>query len=130
ALEDADLSLDSIGYINAHGTATRLGDIVETTAIAQVFGDRAREIPVSSTKALHGHLLGGSGAVELIATVMALRSGTIPPTSHLDAPDPECTLDYVPNVARKVAGMKAAMSNSFAFGGTNAVLIARSMRDG
>jgi 3-oxoacyl-[acyl-carrier-protein] synthase II len=130
ALGDANLSPDSIGYINAHGTATRLGDLVETTAIVLVFGDRAREIPVSSTKALHGHLLGGSGAVEFIATVMALRSNTIPPTSHLNVPDPECALDYVPNVARRVARMEAAMSNSFAFGGTNAVLIARSIRDG
>ncbi len=129
ALEDAGLSPESVGHINAHGTATRVGDVVETTAIAQVFGDHARDIAVSSTKALHGHLLGGSGAVEFIATVMALRSGTIPPTSHLDAPDPECNLDYVPNAARHVEAMDAAMSNSFAFGGTNAVLIARSVRN-
>jgi 3-oxoacyl-[acyl-carrier-protein] synthase II len=130
ALEDADLPPESIGYINAHGTATRLGDVVETTAIGQVFGHDAPRIPVSSTKALHGHLLGGSGAVEFIATVMALRTATLPPTSHLDAPDPECHLDYVPNCARKVDRFDAAMSNSFAFGGTNAVLIAHSMQDG
>lgn len=129
ALEDAELQPNSIGYINAHGTATRLGDIVETTAIVKVFGDSASRIPVSSTKALHGHLLGGSGAVELIATIMALRSRTIPPTSHLNTPDPECRLDYVPNLARRVDRLDAAMSNSFAFGGTNAVLIAQSMRD-
>jgi 3-oxoacyl-[acyl-carrier-protein] synthase II len=128
ALEDAGLSAESIGYVNAHGTATRVGDVVETNAIEQVFGDRAGRIPVSSTKALHGHLLGGSGAVEFIATVMALRTGMIPPTSHLSDPDPECRLDYVPNVARQVDGIEAAMSNSFAFGGTNAVLIARSTR--
>jgi 3-oxoacyl-[acyl-carrier-protein] synthase II len=129
ALEDADLPPESIGYINAHGTATRLGDVVETTAIGQVFGHDAPRIPVSSTKALHGHLLGGSGAVEFIATVMALRTGTVPPTSHLDTPDPECDLDYVPNFARQVDRIGAAMSNSFAFGGTNAVLIAQSMQD-
>jgi 3-oxoacyl-[acyl-carrier-protein] synthase II len=125
ALDDAELSPESIGYINAHGTATRVGDVVETNAIQRVFGDRAGDVPVSSTKALHGHLLGGSGAVEFIATVMALRTGTIPPTSHLCEADPECGLDYVPNVARRVERIDAAMSNSFAFGGTNAVLIAR-----
>ena len=125
ALDDAELSAESIGYINAHGTATRVGDVVETNAIQRVFGERAGRVPVSSTKALHGHLLGGSGAVEFIATVMALRTGTLPPTSHLNEPDPECGLDYVPNVARRVEHIDAAMSNSFAFGGTNAVLIAR-----
>jgi 3-oxoacyl-[acyl-carrier-protein] synthase II len=130
ALEDAELSPDSIGYVNAHGTATRVGDVIETNAIERLFGDDARRIPVSSTKALHGHLLGGSGAVEFIATVMALRNRILPPTSHLSEPDPECHLDYVPNVARRVDHIDAAMSNSFAFGGTNAVLIARSVRDG
>ena len=129
ALEDAELSPEAIGYINAHGTATRVGDVVETSAIERVFGERAARVPVSSTKALHGHLLGGSGAVEFIATIMALRSRTIPPTSHLSEPDPECGLDYVPNVARRVDEIEAAMSNSFAFGGTNAVLIARRGRD-
>ncbi|HET9764228.1 MAG TPA: beta-ketoacyl-[acyl-carrier-protein] synthase family protein [Casimicrobiaceae bacterium] len=129
ALDDAELPAESIGYINAHGTATRVGDIIESQAIERVFGDDARRIPVSSTKPLHGHLLGGAGAVEFIATVMALRSRTLPPTSHLDEPDPECALDYVPNVARHVDAIDAAMSNSFAFGGTNAVLIARAVRD-
>jgi 3-oxoacyl-[acyl-carrier-protein] synthase II len=129
ALEDAGLHPASIGYINAHGTATRVGDIIETQAIEQVFGDEARRVPVSSTKALHGHLLGGAGAVEFIATVMALRTRTLPPTSHLSEADPECHLDYVANVARRVDAIDAAMSNSFAFGGTNAVLIARAVRD-
>ena len=130
ALEDAELSPESIGYINAHGTATRVGDVIETHAIERVFGDGAGLIAVSSTKALHGHLLGGAGAVEFIATVMALRNHTLPPTNHLSEPDPECRLDYVPNIARQVDGIEAAMSNSFAFGGTNAVLIARTARDG
>ena len=129
ALEDAGLPPGSIGYINAHGTATRVGDVIETQAIEQVFGEGARRIAVSSTKALHGHLLGGAGAVEFIATVMALRSRTLPPTSHLAEADPECHLDYVPNVARRVDAIDAAMSNSFAFGGTNAVLIARAVGD-
>lgn len=130
ALEDAALSPEAIGYINAHGTATRVGDVIETQAIERVFGDGARRIAVSSTKALHGHLLGGAGAVEFIATVMALRNRTLPPTNHLSEPDPECRLDYVPNVARRVDSIEAAMSNSFAFGGTNAVLIACTARDG
>jgi 3-oxoacyl-[acyl-carrier-protein] synthase II len=128
ALADADLEPSGIGYINAHGTATPLGDVVETESIREVFGASCA-IPVSSTKALHGHLLGASGAVELIATLMALRTGTLPPTGHLDAPDPRCDLDYVPNEARRDVALDAVMSNSFAFGGTNAVLIARRARD-
>ena len=127
ALADAGLEPSAIGYINAHGTATPVGDVVETESIRAVFGDA--RVPVSSTKALHGHLLGASGAVELIAALMALRTGTLPPTSHLDAPDPRCDLDYIPNEARKGVALDAVMSNSFAFGGTNAVLIARRSRD-
>jgi 3-oxoacyl-[acyl-carrier-protein] synthase II len=123
ALEDAALSPSAIGYINAHGTATQVGDIAETEAIREVFGAHAP--PVSSTKALHGHLLGASGAVEFIAAVMALRTGTLPPTCHYRQPDPRCDLDYVANVAREGVAAGAVMSNSFAFGGTNAVLIAR-----
>ena len=124
ALEDAAMPASQIGYINAHGTATQVGDITETEAIREVFG--AKPPPVSSTKALHGHLLGGSGAVEFIAALMALRTGTLPPTCHYTQPDPRCDLDYVPNVARTNVAVPAVMSNSFAFGGTNAVLIARS----
>lgn len=124
ALEDARLSPDAIGYLNAHGTATQIGDVVETAAIKQVFGDGARRLPVSSTKALHGHLMGGTGALEILAAIMAMNEGVIPPTAHLDDPDPSCDLDYVPNVARE-ARLDAVMSNSFGFGGMNAVLVAR-----
>lgn len=123
ALDDAKLPVSAIGYINAHGTATQVGDITETEAIREVFG--AQPPPVSSTKALHGHLLGASGAVEFIAALMAMRRGTLPPTCHYTQPDPRCDLDYVPNVARANAAIPAVMSNSFAFGGTNAVLVAR-----
>ena len=123
ALADADLPPSAIGYINAHGTATQVGDITETEAIREVFGANAP--PVSSTKALHGHLLGASGAVEFIAALMAMRTGTLPPTSNYRQPDPRCDLDYVPNAARAKANVAAVMSNSFAFGGTNAVLVAR-----
>ena len=123
ALADAELPPSAIGYINAHGTATQVGDITETEAIREVFG--ADVPPVSSTKALHGHLLGASGAVEFIAALMAMRTGTLPPTSNYRQPDPRCDLDYVPNAARASANVAAVMSNSFAFGGTNAVLVAR-----
>ena len=130
ALADAGMAPSAIGYINAHGTATAVGDIAETESIREVFGHAAANVPVSSTKALHGHLLGASGAVELIAALMALKTGTLPPTCHLDEPDPKCDLDYVPNEARRDVALDAVMSNSFAFGGTNAVLIARRSRDG
>ena len=129
ALSDANLDASSIGYINAHGTATLVGDVVETDSIREVFGGAAASVPVSSTKALHGHLLGASGAVEFIAALMALQTGTLPPTCHLDAPDARCDLDYVPNEARREVALQAVMSNSFAFGGTNAVLIARRSPD-
>ncbi len=125
ALDDARLEASSIGYLNAHGTATEVGDVVETQSIRAAFGRHADRLAVSSTKALHGHLLGASGAVEFIAALFALRTGTLPPTCHLDAPDPKCDLDYVPNTARHGAPLEAVMSNSFAFGGTNAVLVAR-----
>jgi 3-oxoacyl-[acyl-carrier-protein] synthase II len=123
ALADAKLTPADIGYVNAHGTATLVGDVVESDAIARVFGEAATP-PVSSTKALHGHLMGAAGAVEMIAAVAALVHGVIPPTAHLDAPDPRCHLDYVPNEPRPLQG-DAVMSNSFAFGGINAVLVAR-----
>ncbi len=125
ALADAALACEDIGYINAHGTATTAGDVSETDAIKAAFGATALRIPVSSTKALHGHVMGATGAVELIAALMALRENTLPPTAHLRMTDPACDLDYVPNTARKVAHLRAVMSNSFAFGGNNAVLIAR-----
>ncbi len=124
ALEDAGLDVDAIGYINAHGTGTPANDPVETAAIRQVFGARAGATPVSSTKSMHAHLLGAAGALELVAAILAAREGVLPPTMNLAVPDPECDLDYVPNVARRVEGLAAVMSNSFAFGGTNAVLVA------
>ena len=126
ALADAGIALDEIDYINAHGTATLAGDVVETAAIKKVFGDRAARIPVSSTKSMHGHMMGAAGAVEFIAAIMAIGRGVIPPTANLRVPDPECDLDYVPNVARTGVEVRTMMSNSFAFGGSNAVLIARS----
>jgi 3-oxoacyl-[acyl-carrier-protein] synthase II len=126
ALRSARLSPSAIGYINAHGTATPQNDLIETDSIKQVFGGLAHDIPVSSTKSMHGHLLGAAGALEFVIAVLALKSGMIPPTMHLNDPDPACDLDYVPNQARSVALPRAVMTNSFAFGGTNAVLIAES----
>jgi len=125
ALEDAGLPASGIGYVNAHGTATPVGDIVETEAIKRAFGPAAHAVPVSSTKALHGHLMGAAGAVEMIAAIMALANDVLPPTCHYSEPDPRCDLDYIPNTARRIRPMEAVMSNSFAFGGTNAVLVAR-----
>ncbi len=125
ALEEARLSPDEIDYINAHGTATVANDAVETQAIKDVFGRRAYHIPVSSTKSMHGHLLGAAGAVELVASVQALNKGIVPPTANLMVPDPKCDLDYVPGKAKTGLELKAVMSNSFAFGGTNAVLVVK-----
>lgn len=125
ALDDAGMPAGDIGYINAHGTATVLNDVTETRAIKEVFGNRAGRIPVSSTKSMHGHLLGGAGALEFAIAVEALKCQAVPPTAHLDVPDPECDLDYVPHTGRTGQVLSAVMSNSFAFGGTNAVLIAR-----
>jgi 3-oxoacyl-[acyl-carrier-protein] synthase II len=122
ALERAQLSPEAIGYINAHGTSTPQGDVCETLAIKTIFGERARRIPVSSTKSMTGHTLGAAGAIELIACVQALRTGVLPPTINLDNPDPDCDLDYIPHTARQVP-ITAAMSNSFGFGGHNAALI-------
>ena len=125
ALRDAQIQPQDIHYINAHGTATPAGDIEETKAIKQVFGIHAATIPVSSTKSMHGHLMGATGAVEFMAAVLALQHNAIPPTINLHEPDPECDLDYVPNHGRSGLDLNAVMSNSFAFGGSNAVLIAK-----
>src|ERR1700680_896442 len=122
AIKDAKLTPEDIGYVNAHGTSTPLGDVIETRALKRVFGDRAKNVPISSTKSMTGHLLGGAGGLEAGIIVLALRDQVIPPTINLETPDPECDLDYVPNVARK-ATLDYALSNSFGFGGTNAALI-------
>ncbi len=123
ALRDAALNADAIGYINAHGTATEVGDIVETQALRQVFGRSPP--PVSSTKALHGHLMGAAGAIEFLAGLLALRRGVLPPTAHLDKADPLCDLDFIANSPRETGNIDAVLSNSFAFGGGDAVLVAR-----
>jgi beta-ketoacyl-acyl-carrier-protein synthase II len=124
ALRDAGLEPSAIGYVNAHGTATLQNDAVETAALKDVLGAHARATPVSSTKSMHGHLLGAAGALEFLIAVLSLRSGAVPPTMHLDVADPACDLDYVPGAARRGLELHAVMSNSFAFGGTNAVLVA------
>jgi 3-oxoacyl-[acyl-carrier-protein] synthase II len=127
ALESAAMRPDAVGYINAHGTATLANDVVETAAIKQTFGPHAYRVPVSSTKSMHGHLLGAAGALEFVAAVLVLERQIIPPTINLVAPDPECDLDYVPCTARTDVDLSAVMSNSFAFGGTNAALICRTV---
>ncbi|MEM8980347.1 MAG: beta-ketoacyl-[acyl-carrier-protein] synthase family protein [Pseudomonadota bacterium] len=121
ALKDAKLSAQDVGYINAHGTGTAANDKTECAAVAQVFGAHADQLMISSTKSMHGHLIGGTGAVELLACIMALRDGVIAPTIGYEEPDPECALDVVPNEARE-ARVDAVLSNAFAFGGLNAVL--------
>ena len=122
AIKDAKLSADDIGYVNAHGTSTPIGDVLETIALKRVFGERAQKVPISSTKSMTGHLLGGAGGLEAGISVLALRDQILPPTINLETPDPACDLDYVPNHARK-ASVEYALSNSFGFGGTNAALI-------
>lgn len=122
ALENAGLEIADIDYINAHGTSTPLNDKSETAAIKTVFGEQAYNIPISSTKSMTGHLLGASGAVEAVFSILAMREGVIPPTINYQTPDPECDLDYVPNQSRK-AEIDHAMSNSFGFGGHNATLV-------
>ncbi len=122
ALKDAGMSPEDVDYINAHGTSTPLNDSCETSAIKQVFQDHAYKIPVSSTKSMTGHLLGGAGGIEAVFSIKTLMDGLIPPTINYENPDPECDLDYVPNEARS-ADIRTVMSNSFGFGGTNGVLI-------
>ena len=122
AIEDAGLTPEDIQYINAHGTSTPYNDKYETAAIKEVFGDHAYKVAVSSTKSMTGHLLGAAGGIEAIFTLLSIRDGIIPPTIHIETPDPECDLDYVPNEARK-ADVKAAISNSLGFGGHNATIL-------
>jgi 3-oxoacyl-[acyl-carrier-protein] synthase II len=129
ALRDGGVNPEDVGYINAHGTSTPLGDQAETVAIKRVFGEYARKISISSTKSQIGHLLGASGGVELIFTVLALVHGVIPPTINYEVPDPLCDLDYTPNVARE-RRFTAALSNSFGFGGHNACLLVGTLRNG
>jgi len=124
ALGAAALAPDAIGYINAHGTATTVGDVVESEAINAVFGAAAETVPVSSTKSLHAHLLGGAGALEFAAALLPLLRGALPPTAFLDQPDPACKLRHVPRQAEQVTPPRAVISNSFAFGGSNVVLVA------
>jgi 3-oxoacyl-[acyl-carrier-protein] synthase II len=128
AIRDAGIDPPDIAYINAHGTSTPLGDLAETRAIKAVFGDAARKVSISSTKSQLGHSLGASGGIELVLTVLALRDNVVPPTINLDEPDPECDLDYTPHHARE-RQIDFAMSNSFGFGGHNAVLVIGRMRD-
>ena len=125
ALSDAGLNASDIGYLNAHGTATEVGDVVETNAVKRVFQAVASSLPISSTKAVHGHAMGAAGAMEFVASVMSLRFGQLSPTAFLKMPDERCDLDYIPLQARSVKNLHAVMSNSFAFGGSNAVLIAK-----
>ena len=124
ALKDAGLRPEQIDYINAHGTSTELNDKYETMALKTAFGDHARKLAISSNKSMIGHLLGASGAVEFIATVLSIQNDLAPPTVNYENPDPNCDLDYVPNQARKMT-INTALSESFGFGGHNATLIVK-----
>ena len=123
AILDADIPSEAIQYINAHGTGTMLNDVTESNAIKKAFGDHAYNLSISSTKSMHGHLMGATGALEAIITTLAVYNNKLPPTINLSNPDPECDLDYVPNVAKTLPRLNYAMSNSFAFGGTGASLV-------
>jgi 3-oxoacyl-[acyl-carrier-protein] synthase II len=122
AIKDAGVKPEELDYINAHGTSTPLNDLTETLAIKTVFGDYAKKIPISATKSMTGHLLGAAGSTEAIFTILSIRDGILPPTINYEEPDPQCDLDYVPNVARRQS-LDIAMSNAFGFGGTNATLV-------
>jgi 3-oxoacyl-[acyl-carrier-protein] synthase II len=122
AMRDAGIGVDAIDYINAHGTSTPLGDIAETVALKRLLGDRAKKVAVNSTKSMTGHLLGAAGGVEAVFSILALQNQVSPPTINLQTPDPKCDLDYVPNAARRMP-IRAALSNSFGFGGTNGTLV-------
>jgi len=124
ALDEAQVNPEEVDYVNAHGTGTRLNDVTETQVLKEVFKDHARHLAISSTKSMHGHVMGATGAVEMLATIQAIDRGVIPPTANYTQPDPECDLDYVPNQAREQP-VRVAISNSFAFGGLNAVLLVR-----
>lgn len=124
ALDNAAVIVDEVGYINAHGTGTPLNDVSETNAIKAAFGERAYDVPISSTKSMTGHMMGATGALESIFCVLAIRNSILPPTINYETPDPECDLDYVPNKAREVK-INVAISNAFGFGGHNAVLVLR-----
>jgi 3-oxoacyl-(acyl-carrier-protein) synthase len=124
ALDSAKANIVDVGYINAHGTGTSLNDQAETRAIKATFGDLAYKIPVSSTKSMTGHMMGATGALEVIFCVNAIRDGILPPTINYQTPDPECDLDYIPNKARE-AKINLAINNAFGFGGHNAVLAIR-----
>ncbi len=126
AMDEAGVTPQDVDYINAHGTGTQLNDLTETQVIKEVFKEDARRVAISSTKSMHGHAMGATGAIEMVATLMALDRGVIPPTANYTRPDPQCDLDYVPNQAREKK-VRAALSNSFAFGGLNAVLLVRRM---
>jgi 3-oxoacyl-[acyl-carrier-protein] synthase II len=128
AIDDAGISCDEVDYINAHGTSTQLNDLYETRAVKSVFQDKAYSIPISSTKSMTGHLLGGAGGIETAFTALTIHEGVIPPTINHDNPAEECDLDYVPNVSRK-KNVKIAMTNSFGFGGTNATLVIRAFNN-
>jgi 3-oxoacyl-[acyl-carrier-protein] synthase II len=129
ALEDACLDPTEVDYINAHGTGTLYNDRAETQAVKQVFGEHARDLAISSTKSMTGHMLGAAGAVEAIYTILALKEGKLPPTINYETPDTECDLDYVPNRCRNKT-ITVAMSNSFGFGGTNGVLVFKRFQEG
>ena len=125
ALGSAGLALEQVDAINAHGTGTQVNDRAETASIRQVFGPRAERLPISATKAMHGHLLGAAGALECVLSLLAMQHAVALPTVHLQQADPDCDLDYVPNHAREDVPAQVMLSNSFAFGGTNAVLVLR-----
>jgi len=122
AIRDAKISTNDVGYVNAHGTSTQMGDGIETAALKRIFGERAQKVPISSTKSMTGHLLGGAGGLEAGISILALRDQILPPTINQEHPDPACDLDYVPNHSRR-AEVTYAVSNSFGFGGTNASLV-------